>query len=433
MLIFNTQLMVSDRKRISSIDFLPWFLAERALDTMNFDVLLDRSMRIIWSQRDPALRKSGVGSIFIDNLDNSIDDKTLYNKFSVFGNIFACKIIRDENGQSKGFGFVHFETQEAADEAIERGNGMLLAKKKVSVDQYIPSIQCTDAQGQKKYANIFIKNFDGQLDEEQLRELLFNYGNIVTLIILYDEDGHSRGFGFCSFEDPEDAKAAVQHLNGYQIGDKQLFVGRVQKKAERMAEIKRKKDARRLEQLSEHHGENLYIKNLDANIDDERLKKEFSKFGTVTSARVSFILSMFVGSLIDCFSFLQVVIENGQSKGTGFVCFTTPDEATKAITEMNGSILGTKPLYVALVQRKEERRANLTNQHMQRLPTSPRHFVPQTAMSAYQPYWSFAVNTGEIRPHDGVPLQQTTTLTDTARDMLTIVSRNKLNFERKKD
>jgi polyadenylate-binding protein len=43
--------------------------AERALDTMNFDLLRGRALRIMWSQRDPGLRKSGVGNVFIKNLD----------------------------------------------------------------------------------------------------------------------------------------------------------------------------------------------------------------------------------------------------------------------------------------------------------------------------------------------------------------------------
>ena len=37
----------------------------------------------------------------------------------------------DENGSSKGYGFVHFETQESADMAISKVNGMLLNDKKV--------------------------------------------------------------------------------------------------------------------------------------------------------------------------------------------------------------------------------------------------------------------------------------------------------------
>ena len=45
--------------------------------------------------------------------------------------------------------------------------------------------------------------------------------------------------------------------------------------------------------------------------------------------------------------------ENGRSKGFGFVCYTTPEEANRAIAEMNGRLVGTKPLYIALAQRKE--------------------------------------------------------------------------------
>ena len=87
----------------------------------------------------------------------------------------------DENGQSKGFGFVHFETQEAADNAINKVNGMLLADKKVFVGRFMSRNQRTEPGGPRKYTNIFIKNFGDQYDEEKLRELFSKHGKILSL------------------------------------------------------------------------------------------------------------------------------------------------------------------------------------------------------------------------------------------------------------
>ena len=80
---------------------LMYDLAERALDLLNYKDIKNKACRIMWSQRDPALRKSGLGNIFIKNLDKTIDNKILYDTFASFGNILSCKISYDENGNSK--------------------------------------------------------------------------------------------------------------------------------------------------------------------------------------------------------------------------------------------------------------------------------------------------------------------------------------------
>ncbi|XP_055013668.1 polyadenylate-binding protein 1b [Boleophthalmus pectinirostris] len=338
--------------------------AERALDTMNFDVIKGRPVRIMWSQRDPSLRKSGVGNIFIKNLDKSIDNKALYDTFSAFGNILSCKVVCDENG-SKGYGFVHFETHEAAERAIEKMNGMLLNDRKVFVGRFKSRKEREAEMGARarEFTNVYVKNFGDDVDDEKLRELFSQFGNALSIRVMTDATGKSRGFGFVSFERHEDAQKAVDEMNGKEFQGRPIYVGRAQKKMERQTELRRRFEQMKQDRMTRYQGVNLYVKNLDDGIDDERLRKEFSPFGTITSAKV--------------------MLEGGRSKGFGFVCFSSPEEATKAVTEMNGRIVATKPLYVALAQRKEERQAHLTNQYMQRMASV--RAVPNPVINPYQP------------------------------------------------
>ncbi|XP_034446041.1 embryonic polyadenylate-binding protein-like isoform X4 [Hippoglossus hippoglossus] len=324
--------------------------AECALDTMNYDVIKGRPIRIMWSQRDPGLRKSGVGNIFIKNMDESIDNKALYDTFSAFGNILSCKVVCDENG-SKGYGFVHFETHEAAHRAIDTMNGMLLNDRKVFVGHFKSRKEREVEFGTKamKFTNVYIKNFGEDYSDEKLKGVFAAFGRTLSVRVMKDERGRSRGFGFVNYANHEDARKAVDDMNGKELNGKNIYVGRAQKRLERQGELKRKFDQIKQDRIQRYQGVNLYVKNLNDTIDDERLRKEFAPYGTITSAKV--------------------MTDGSQSKGFGFVCFSSPEEATKAVTEMNGRIVATKPLYVALAQRREERKAILTNKYMQRLAT----------------------------------------------------------------
>jgi len=79
---------------------------------------------------------------------------------------------------------------------------------------------------------------------------------------------------------------SVEELNGKDVSGHELYVGRAQKKAERQAELKEKFEKIKSERLSRYHGVNLYVKNLDDTITDDKLHEEFSAFGTITSAKV---------------------------------------------------------------------------------------------------------------------------------------------------
>jgi len=346
--------------------------AERALDTLNFEPLNGKPMRIMWSQRDPSLRKSGVGNVFIKNLDKSIDNKQLYDTFSTFGNIISCKIMCDETG-SKGYGFVHFETQEAAEKAINSVNNMSLNGKIVFVGRFVSKnvrdVE-TDSGRSKTFTNVYVKNLNESIDEVKLGELFAKFGELTSVKIKTDSNGKSLGFGFVNFREPDDALRAVKEMHEFVVNERQLYVSRFQKKSERSAELKKRVELRKLEKLKRFEGLNLFVKNLDDKFDDERLRAEFAQFGTITSAKV--------------------MTENGVSKGFGFVCYSQPEEAIRALSQLNGRIIGSKPLYIALAQRKEDRRQILTAQFRERLQNA-QFFSQQQQMQNPNPnlFYSF--------------------------------------------
>ncbi|GJT83560.1 heavy metal-associated isoprenylated plant protein 41-like protein [Tanacetum coccineum] len=105
----------------------------RAINVLNFPDVNGKALCIMSSHRDPSIRKSGTANICIQNSDKSIDDKAVDDTFSSFGNILNCKILTDGRGQSKGYGFVQFESKDATQNAVDKLNGMLINDKQVYV------------------------------------------------------------------------------------------------------------------------------------------------------------------------------------------------------------------------------------------------------------------------------------------------------------
>ncbi|XP_053505392.1 polyadenylate-binding protein 1-like isoform X2 [Ictalurus furcatus] len=312
--------------------------AERALEMLNFELLMGQPMRIMQFQRDSSLRKTSIGNLFIKNLDKSIDNMALFDTFSLFGKILSCKVVADEKG-SKRYGYVHFESAEAADFAMERLNGKFLNGRKVFIEHFKSREERKAETGprQQVVTNIYVKNFGDDMDNKMLKDIFSKFGPVASVQVMTDENGKSRRFGFVRFERHEDAQRAVDEMNGKELKGKKVYVGPAQNKVERQTELKHKYE----------QGMNLYVKNLDDSVDDECLHTAFSAFGNIVNAKV--------------------MMENGCSKGFGFVRFWSPEEAMNAIKGLNGRMWGRRQIYVGVAQRKKERQAYLAHQNIQRL------------------------------------------------------------------
>ncbi|CDI80997.1 polyadenylate-binding protein, putative [Eimeria acervulina] len=394
--------------------------AERSLDALNYTLIRGQPCRIMWSQRDPTLRKSGSGNVFVKNLDRSIDNKALYDTFSLFGNILSCKVGVDEANRSKGYGFVHYESEASARNAIEKVNGMLIGGKTVYVGPFVTRSERENASTHR-YTNVYLKNLPRcWQDADALRPILEPFGEITSLLVKQDPKG--RLFAFCNYAEHDSAKACVQTLNGKVVnseGFKEtssaassdaaaatqttspaaegeaedgaaktkdaaaagntnssnstnssngsstangsgasgeagessssnnnnsssssdemiLFVGPHQSRAQRAAALRMKYEQQQQERGERYRGVNLYVKNLDNSVDDDKLRELFEPFGPTSSVKV-------------------MRDEKGVSRGFGFVCFVSPDDASKAVAEMHLKYINGKPLYTGLAERREQR------------------------------------------------------------------------------
>ncbi|CAK0878634.1 unnamed protein product [Prorocentrum cordatum] len=90
------------------------------------------------AEEEEEKRKGSNRHIYVENLDMSIDNnKALFDTFSLFGSIVSCYVASSPQGKSYGFGFVYYETEKAAQQAVERVNGMQIGEKTVLVSHLV--------------------------------------------------------------------------------------------------------------------------------------------------------------------------------------------------------------------------------------------------------------------------------------------------------
>jgi len=326
------------------INFVNPVDAERALDTMNFTPINSKPCRLMWSERNPEKRKRHEANLFICNLHPTIDNKTLFDTFSMFGDILSCKIQTDDNGVSLGYGFVHYTTKSAAEKALQRVNGMEIAGKKVLVCHHkARNRREKEEKKEDAWTNLYVKNFPSDWNEDKLKELVSPHGE-CTVCISKKEDGTSKGFGFVNFKKHEDAKKALEALAGVKFGEESLYVSRHRSKVERQKMAKDAYVKEKQARFQRYQGLNLYVKNLPSSCDDEKLRSLFEPFGTITSTKVMFSK------------------EDQKSKGFGFVCFEKKEMAEAAIKGMHSKMVDNKPLFVCMAEMKEQRMARFQNQ-----------------------------------------------------------------------
>ena len=182
---------------------------------------------------------------------------------------------------------------------------------------------------------LWVGNLAPTVDSIVLRTLFEPYGRVVLADVKMDS-GASRGYGFVTFSDEIQAKAAIEALNGHFLEGRNIVV-RV--KGERSEDAGGFRKGIGFGGQASRHEEagppecRIYVGHVPSHIDEGSVRREFERFGTVVSMKM----------IMDR--------ETGRHKGYGFMTMGDPQATQAAIANLNG-YAGLDPMRRPIVVRQ---------------------------------------------------------------------------------
>lgn len=199
-------------------------------------------------------------------------------------------------------------------------------------------------------ATCYLGNLDEKVTEGLLWELMVQFGPVVNVHMPKDKvTGKYIGYGFVEYKNEDDAEYATKVVNMVKLYGKPLKVNKA-------AADKRIVDI----------GANIFLGNLDPEVDEKLLYDTFSAFGGITKTPT-----------------VLTDPETGVSKGFGFISFDTFEASDLAIECMNGQFLSNRAIVVQYAFRKDTPGERHGSQAERILAASnPQKFKPNTHFSA---------------------------------------------------
>ncbi|XP_059152902.1 uncharacterized protein LOC131938764 isoform X2 [Physella acuta] len=174
------------------------------------------------------------GKIFVGGLSWDTDKDALQSYFSQYGEVTDCVVMNNpQTGKSRGFGFVTFKDPSAVD--------VILATSKHTIDGRNVDAKACSARGSAGSAGkgtgrgggggsgytgrttkIFVGGLPNDANNDNLKSYFSRFGEVVDVVIMYDEEKtRPRGFGFLTFDSEDAVEAAVKEhfmdFNGKKI------------------------------------------------------------------------------------------------------------------------------------------------------------------------------------------------------------------------
>ncbi|CAI7584715.1 unnamed protein product [Penicillium pancosmium] len=172
-------------------------------------------------------------TIFVQQLAARLRTKELMAFFEKVGPVKEAQIVKDRvSGRSKGVGYVEFKSEESVPAAIQLTGQKLLG---------IPIIaQLTEAEKNRQARNpdassgpshsapfhrLYVGNVHFSITESDLQNVFEPFGELEFVQLQKDETGRSKGYAFVQFRDPNQARDALEKMNGFDLAGRAIRVG----------------------------------------------------------------------------------------------------------------------------------------------------------------------------------------------------------------
>jgi len=140
-------------------------------------------------------------NLYIRGLLPNTTDKDLVNLCQSYGKIVSTKAIIDQNtNKCKGYGFVDFELPMSAEAAVKALTAQGVQAQMAKQQEQDPT-------------NLYIANLPNYMSENDLESMFAPFGQVISTRILRDNNGISRGVGFCRMESKEKCEAIIAAFN----------------------------------------------------------------------------------------------------------------------------------------------------------------------------------------------------------------------------
>ncbi|KAI5665373.1 hypothetical protein M9H77_15226 [Catharanthus roseus] len=283
----------------------------------------------------PGFDPSTCRSVYVGNIHTQVTEPLLQEVFSSTGPVEGCKLIRKDKSS---YGFIHYYDRRSAALAILSLNGRHLFGQPIKVNWAYASGQREDTSS---HFNIFVGDLSPEVTDAMLFACFSVYPSCSDARVMWDQKtGRSRGYGFVSFRNQQDAQSAINDLTGKWLGSRQIRCNWATKGAG-TNDDKQSSDAKSVVELTTGSSEDgkepasndapennpqfttVYVGNLAPEVTQLDLHRHFHSLGAgvIEEVRVQ------------------------RDKGFGFVRYSTHAEAALAIQMGNTqSILGGKQI-----------------------------------------------------------------------------------------